>query len=116
MNSRVEKGKLLVMNWLFEMNWLFGMNWLIEMNWLYVMGDIGPVVSRLVMLSVTNSNIKVNLRFGSRLAKRVLIRSLLISKVAVSRMDGLVVCYYWFMVNLMMYRGIVFIKSRLMRH
>ena len=31
-------------------------------------------------------------------------------------MDGLVVCYYWFMVNLMMYRGIVFIKSRLMRH
>ena len=110
MNSRVEKGKLLVMNWLFEMNWL------LEMNWLFVMGDIGPIVSRLVMFRVTNSNIKVNLRFGSRLAKRVLIRSLLISKVAVSRMDGLVVCYYWFVIDLMMCRSIMFLISRLMWH
>ena len=98
------------------MNWLLEMNWLFEVNWLFVMGDIGPVVSRLVMLRVTNSNIKVNLRFGSRLAKRVLIRSLLIGKVAIGSMDGLVVCYYWFMIDLMMYRSIVFIISRLVRH
>ena len=82
------------------------------MNWLFVMGDIGPVVSRLVMLRVTNSNIKVNLRFGSRLAKRVLIRSLLIGKVAIGSMDGLVVCYYWFMIDLMMYSKLKTLMSR----
>ena len=85
-------------------------------NWLLAVGDISPVVFRLIMLRLLTSYIEMNLRLCTCLSKRVFIRSLFIIKVAVSRMDGLVVSYYRFMVDLMMKRCIVFIMNGLVRH
>ena len=98
MHSRVENGKLFVI------------------NWLLAVGDISPVVFWLVMLRLLTSYIEMNLRLCTCLSKRMFIRSLFIIKVSVSRMDGLVVSYYRFMVDLMMKRCIVFIMNGLVRH
>ena len=54
------------------------------------------------MLRVISSYVEMHLSLISSLAKRVFIRCLLIIKVAVGRMDGLVVSNYWFMIDLTM--------------